>query len=72
MTVPDLKIDAEEQIRPKEPVRPKVIRWVITAAILIPLIWSVAGLEISIEPDHPGPRSGVEPGHRPVPTGLHQ
>ena len=35
MTVPDLEVDTEEQIRPKEPVRPKVIRWVITAAILI-------------------------------------
>ncbi len=49
MTVPDLKIDTEAQIRPKEPVRPKVIRWVVTAAILIPLIWSVIGLEISID-----------------------
>ncbi len=49
MTVPDLEVDTEEQIRPKEPVRPKVIRWLITAAILIPLIWSVAGLEISID-----------------------
>ena len=48
MTVPDLEVDTEEQIRPQEPVRPKVIRWVITAAILIPLIWSVAGLDISI------------------------
>ncbi len=49
MTVPDLAIDAEQQIRPEEPIRPKIIRWVITLAILIPLIWSVAGLEISID-----------------------
>lgn len=49
MTVPDLAPDTTQvQIRPKEPVRPKILRWVVTLAILIPFIWSVAGLDISI------------------------
>ena len=47
MTVPDLAIEAEEQARPKEPVRPKVIRWVVVLAILIPYLWAAAGLDIS-------------------------
>jgi len=49
MTVPDLAPDTKhEQVRPEEPRAPKIIRWVVTLAILIPFIWSVAGLDISI------------------------
>lgn len=50
MTVPDLAPDTEQvQIRPEEPLRPKIIRWVVAIAILIPFIWSVLGLDISLE-----------------------
>jgi phosphonate transport system permease protein len=34
--------------RPKVPVGPRVFRWSITLAILIPALWSALGLEISI------------------------
>jgi phosphonate transport system permease protein len=47
MSVPDLQLEAEEQLRPKEPIRPKVIKWLVVAAIIIPYVWSVAGLDIS-------------------------
>lgn len=50
MTVPDLAPDASHGTeRPQEPTWPKVMRWVVTLAILIPFIWSVAGLQISID-----------------------
>ncbi|MGI9586180.1 MAG: phosphonate ABC transporter, permease protein PhnE [Acidimicrobiia bacterium] len=49
MTVPDLAPNTtHEEEWPKEPLRPKVIKWLIALAILIPFIWSVAGLQISI------------------------
>ena len=48
MTVPDLTPDQQmQQLRPKEPVGPRVVRWVVAFAIIIPLIWAVNGLEIS-------------------------
>ena len=50
MTVPDLTPDQKmEQFRPKEPLGPRVIRWVVGIAIVIPFIWAVIGLEISPE-----------------------
>jgi len=50
MTVPDLAPEATAvEARPKEPRGPKIIKWAITLAILIPFIWSVAGLEVSID-----------------------
>lgn len=50
MTVPDLAPEAtHETPRPEEPTWPKVMRWVITLGILIPFLWSVAGLEASID-----------------------
>jgi phosphonate transport system permease protein len=50
MTVPDLAPGMiHEEEWPKEPLRPKVIKWLITFAILIPFVWSVAGLEVSID-----------------------
>lgn len=50
MTVPDLAPKAtHEEEWPKEPRGPKIIKWAITLGILIPFIWSVAGLEISID-----------------------
>lgn len=33
--------------RPKEPVAPRVLRWVAVVAVLIPLVWSAAGLNLS-------------------------
>lgn len=50
MTVPDLAPDASaSKARPEEPVWPKVIKWGVTAGIIIPFIWAVAGLQISID-----------------------
>jgi len=50
MTVPDLAPHATaDTSRPTAPVWPKVIRWVIMIVILVPFIWSVAGLKISID-----------------------
>lgn len=49
MTVPDLAPDTEvDQPRPEEPRGPKIMRWVVILAIVIPYIWAVAGLDISI------------------------
>ncbi len=48
MTVPDLTPQAmPDMVRPQEPKWPQIIRWGVTLGILIPLIWSVIGLEIS-------------------------
>ena len=46
MTVPDLGIRPDMIDRPHEPVGPKVFRWAIFVAILIPAIWSATGLNI--------------------------
>lgn len=35
--------------RPKRPVRPRVVRALLTAAVLIPFLWAALGLEISWE-----------------------
>ncbi len=49
MTVPDLTPNAMiDMARPPEPVWPRVLKWGVTIGILIPFIWSVIGLEISI------------------------
>lgn len=48
MTLPDLtptaSVDTE---RPKEPVGPRIIKWIIVIAIVVPFIWAAIGLEIS-------------------------
>jgi phosphonate transport system permease protein len=50
MTVPDLTPDEKmEQFRPQEPLGPRIIRWVVGIAIVVPFIWAVIGLEISPE-----------------------
>jgi phosphonate transport system permease protein len=50
MTVPDLTPDAmHDMVRPEEPMWPRIIKWGVTVGIIVPLIWSVAGLEISVE-----------------------
>ncbi|MBU1866528.1 MAG: hypothetical protein KKE89_08945, partial [Actinobacteria bacterium] len=46
MTVPDLGIRPDKIERPHQPVGPRVFRWAIFAAILIPAIWSATGLNI--------------------------
>lgn len=35
--------------RPKRPIRPRVVKGLITAAILIPALWAALGLDISME-----------------------
>ena len=50
MTVPDLTPDQQmKQLRPKEPIGPRITRWVVTIVIVVPFIWAVIGLEISPE-----------------------
>lgn len=50
MTVPDLAPDASTSTeRPVEPVWPKVVKWGVTLGILIPFLWAVAGLQVSID-----------------------
>jgi len=49
MTLPDLAPEATHTTeRPSPPTWPKVLRWVLIIGILIPFIWSTAGLEISL------------------------
>lgn len=38
-----------EMVRPKQPVGPRVFRWAVTIAIVIPAIWSAAGLGVSVD-----------------------
>lgn len=50
MTVPDLAPDASASSeRPKEPVAPRIIKWGVTLGILIPFVWAVAGLQVSLD-----------------------
>ncbi|MCI0425482.1 MAG: phosphonate ABC transporter, permease protein PhnE [Actinobacteria bacterium] len=35
--------------RPRPPLRPRVIRWLLTLAVLVPALWSAFGLQISWE-----------------------
>ncbi|MEN8114102.1 MAG: phosphonate ABC transporter, permease protein PhnE [Actinomycetota bacterium] len=50
MTVPDLAPNATSDIpRPEEPFWPKVIRWVVGIAIVVPFIWAATGLNVSAE-----------------------
>ncbi len=50
MTVPDLSHQEQmAQVRPKEPMGPRITRWVVTILIVVPFIWAVIGLEISPE-----------------------
>ena len=48
MTVETASVETISQ-RPERPLRPRVIRWLIGAAILIPVLWSAFGLEITWE-----------------------
>ena len=48
MTVPDLVPDGDHDIaRPPEPKFTKYLRWIIVVGLIVPLLWSAAGLEIS-------------------------
>lgn len=50
MTAPDLAADAPSiPSRPVEPTWPKVVKWAITLGILIPFVWAVAGLQVSVD-----------------------
>lgn len=35
--------------RPQAPLGPRIFRWVVTAVIVIPVLWSAAGLNISVD-----------------------
>jgi phosphonate transport system permease protein len=36
-------------LRPKEPIGPKVFRWVIAVAVVVPAIWGALGLDVSVD-----------------------
>lgn len=38
-----------EAVRPKQPLGPRLFRWGVTIAIVIPAIWSAAGLGVSVD-----------------------
>ncbi|MEX2322320.1 MAG: phosphonate ABC transporter, permease protein PhnE [Acidimicrobiia bacterium] len=40
---------ASGALRPREPRGPKIFRWVIGIAIVVPFLWSAAGLNVSID-----------------------
>ncbi len=61
---------APPQLRPEEPVGPKIFRWGITLAILIPLIWSAAGLNVTWDRVLSAPADIWNIVHRMVPPDL--
>jgi phosphonate transport system permease protein len=56
--------------RPDLPMRPRVARWVITALIIIPFLWSALGLEVSLERLLRAPSDIWNIVHRLVPPDL--
>ena len=36
-------------VRPKRPLRPRLVRWGLTAAVLIPFLWAALGIDISLD-----------------------
>ena len=61
---------APPRVRPDEPVGPKIFRWGITLAILIPLIWSAAGLNVTWDRVLSAPADIWNIVHRMVPPDL--
>jgi phosphonate transport system permease protein len=61
---------APVQLRPEEPVGPKIFRWGITLAILIPLIWSASGLNVTWDRVLSAPADIWNIVHRMVPPDL--
>lgn len=49
MTAPTLAPDQAPPERPKRPLRPRLVRWGLASAIIIPVLWSALGLEISVD-----------------------
>ena len=41
--------EAALQGRPIQPMGPKLFRWAVTVAIVVPVLWSATGLEISVD-----------------------
>jgi phosphonate transport system permease protein len=61
---------APPRLRPEEPVGPKIFRWGITLAILIPLIWSASGLNVTWDRVLSAPADIWNIVHRMVPPDL--
>lgn len=61
---------APPKLRPDEPVGPKLFRWGITIAIVIPLIWSAAGLDVTWDRVLSAPADIWNIIHRLVPPDL--
>lgn len=49
MTLREHEAMAAGSVRPVQPLGPKVFRWVIGVLIVVPAIWSAAGLEVSLD-----------------------
>ncbi len=48
MTAPTVAPD-QTPVRPKRPLRPRLVRWGLASAVIIPVLWSALGLEISLD-----------------------
>ena len=46
---PTTMAEVEAHMRPARPVGPRVFRWVITLAILLPTLWSAQGLDVPLD-----------------------
>lgn len=40
---------AVTETRPQRPLRPRLVRWGITAAVVVPFLWAAVGIDISLE-----------------------
>ncbi len=61
---------APPRLRPEEPVGPRLFRWGITLAIVIPLIWSASGLNVTWDRVLSAPADIWNIVHRMVPPDL--
>ena len=49
MSTDTISRDTAATERPKRPLRPRLVRWGLTLAVVIPVLWSALGLDISLE-----------------------
>jgi phosphonate transport system permease protein len=57
-------------LRPSAPIGPKLFRWVITVAVVVPALWSAAGLGVSVDRVLSAPADIWNIVHRLVPPDL--